>query len=347
MATAGGTVGDIGVLVLACRAADGSISEIASIDYRSAGWYETTAGVVDLPGDRQLTADELARVAAGRLLLVALRNGQTRAVSEEAVVHVRADTFVARLDPGGEWVVRLHVTQRGQPLAGATVALFLLLPEDPDAQANFPIGGLSFPDSVTTDAQGVAEATLVAADPGDPRFFYFNDDASREHVDGQVYRVGYAVDGVVPPNPSNLLSVLVWSSFTPDDPPTWHGSMRKVLTQYGDLYPWMTKFGPRLDMAAYEQIAAQREDILRVLDLPVTDPGYMPVSRDMSASRRQALRTWLTNVGPDGKPLLGEERAPREVAEPRPAAPTGRQPAPDAELGGKSAAARRLGIAPR
>lgn len=343
VATAGGAVDDIGVLVLACRADDDSVSEIASIDYRGTRWYETTAGIVDLPEDRQLTDEELGRVATGRLQLVALRNGQAEPVSEEAPVHVRADTFVARLDPSDEWVAHLYVTQRGQPVSGATVNLFLLLPGEPDAAANFPVGGLTFPDSVTTDARGVAEATFVAADPGNPRFFYFNDDPVRRHVDGQVYRVGYAVDGVVPRNPSNLLSVLVWNTFVPDDPPTWHGSMSTVLVQYANLYPWMTTSGPRLDLALYEQVAAQREDILRVLDLPVTEPGHMPVSRDLSGSRRAAMAAWLTNLGPDGKPLLGEERARREVPE----APAERRPVPDAELGGKSAAARRLSIGPR
>src|SRR3954464_16104603 len=41
---------------------------------------------------------------SGRLLLVARRSGQQRTVIEEAPVHVRADEFVARLDPGDEWV---------------------------------------------------------------------------------------------------------------------------------------------------------------------------------------------------------------------------------------------------
>jgi hypothetical protein len=191
----------------------------------------------------------------------------------------------------------------------------------------------------------MAKATLVAADPGDLRFFYSG--GRREHVDGQVYLIGYQVDGIDQPNPSNLLSVLVWGTFVPDDPPTWHGSMRKVLTQYGNLYPWMTKFGPRLDLAVYEQVTAQREEIIAVLDRPVTDSRYMPVSRDMSGSRRKAILTWLANPGPDGKPLLGEEPAPREVAEAAPPPAAARRAGADAELGGKTAAGQRLSIAPR
>ena len=343
-AVAGGAPQDIGDLLLRCRADDGTDSELASVDYRGAAWYETTAGVVDLPADRTLTDEELAAVAAGRLRLVTRRSGQERVVTEEALVHVRADEFVARLDPGDEWTVRLHVTQRGEPLPGARVNLFLLTPRDPDAAADFPVGGLTVPASADTGADGIAEATLVAADPGDPRFFYFSEDALRVHVDGQVYRIGYAVDGVPQPNPSNLLSVLVWNTFVPDDPPTWHGSMRDVLVQYGDLYPWMTRFGPQLDMALYDSIADQRQDILDVLELSVTDSGYMPVSRDMSGSRRAALVAWLTDLGPDGKPLLGVEQP---VTADREAPAAARRKVPDADLGGKTAAGERVSITPR
>jgi hypothetical protein len=317
-ATAGGPTEDIGQLTLVCRSDDGSVTEIASIDYRGAGWYETTAGVVDLPADRELGDDDTARVAADELLLVATQNGQQRTVVEEARVHVRADAFVARLDPGDQWVVRLHVSQLGRPLADVRVNLFLLLPARPEAASQFPVGGLTFPDSVTTDAQGIAEASLVASDPGDPRFFYSG--ALREHVDGQIYLIGYEVDGIEQPNPSNMLSVLVWNTFVPDDPPTWHGSMRELFTQYGNLYPWMTRFGPKLDLADCEQVAAQRENIVDVLGRAVTDPRYMPVSRDMSGSRRKAMLTWLTNLGPDGKPLLGAAPAAHEQ-EPAPAPP--------------------------
>jgi hypothetical protein len=343
-ATAGGPIQDIGNLLLACRADDGSVTDIAPIDYRRAGWYETTAGVVDLPADRELSDDEAARVAAGRLMLVSQQNAQRRTVSEEAAVHVRADAFVARLDPGDPWIVRLHVSQLGRPLSGARVNLFLLLPGDPEAQAQFPVGGLTIPDSVTTDTQGVAEATLTAADPGTPRFFYSG--GRREHVDGQIYLIGYQVDGVDQPNPSNMLSVLVWNTFVPDNPPTWHGSIRDVLTQYGNLYPWMTNFGPRLDLAVYDQIATQREDIIEVLGRSITDSRYMPVSRDLSGSRRTAMLAWLTNLGPDGKPLLGEEQPDHELREAAPHT-AARSADPQAELGGKTVAGQRLNIAPR
>jgi hypothetical protein len=65
------------------------------------------------------------------------------------------------------------------------------------------------------------------------------------------------------------------------------------------------------------------------------------VTRDLSSARRAAILRWLQNLGPDGKPLLGEAApAPAVRAEEAVAAP----PVEAAELeGGKTlAASRRL-----
>jgi hypothetical protein len=77
----------------------------------------------------------------------------------------------------------------------------------------------------------------------------------------------------------------------------------------------------------------------------------MPVQRDLSAAKRAAILKWLTDLGPDGKPLLGTQPPPSAgVAG---AALTGGfvAPKPDPEtirkqlLGGKTAAAsRRLAL---
>lgn len=68
-------------------------------------------------------------------MLIGRQDGRQRTLSEESLVHVRADEFVARLDPGDRWTVRLHVSERGRPLAGVWVNLFLLLPQVPPGAA--------------------------------------------------------------------------------------------------------------------------------------------------------------------------------------------------------------------
>jgi hypothetical protein len=70
----------------------------------------------------------------------------------------------------------------------------------------------------------------------------------------------------------------------------------------------------------------------------------------MSMGRRKAMLTWLTNLGSDGMPLLGEAPAPGAVEEVAPTAPSpavARTAGPEAHLGGKTAAMHGLGMAPR
>jgi hypothetical protein len=331
---AGGDVADIGVLSVGCRMADDSIAVIDTVDYLGAD-YVRTAGIVRVPRQRAMTESEQQLVSTSRLVLVAQRAGQQRRiVSEEVDGHVRADAFVARMNPGDEVVMRFHATRRGRPAASARVRLVLLGPPN----AEIPVHGLTFPSTVVCDADGVAEATLRASDPGSPRAFYTSFfENPRVTVDGQVYRVAYALDGQPQHNPSNFLSVLVWNTFVPDEPPTWFGSMRQVFRQYGDLYPVMTN-SVALDLAVYDQVVEQRDAILAVVQLPIEDPAYMPVTRDLSRSRRDAIVRFLTELGPDGKPLLGEEPAP-VLAEPVPlAAARVPEEVRDIELGGKTIA---------
>jgi hypothetical protein len=335
-ATAGGPTEDIGDLSLAYRDDAGSLTAIAPIDYRGAGWYETTAGVVDLPADRALTDDELVQAAAHPLAILQVRNGQQRVAIAETPVHVRADAFVNRLDPTDRWVVRLWVTERGEPKENAQVTFRLRLPAGSPAQ--FPVGGLSFPASVTTGADGLAEATFVAADPGADRFMY--DGTPRDHLDGQLYKVVYEVDGLPSPNPSNQLNVLVFTTYT--GAATWLGGLDRILVAYGNLYPSMTN-AIGLDLADLDQVVGSLDAIVDRLGLPVTDPGYMPVSRDLSGTRRAAILHWLTNPGPDGRPELGVAPAGGEgiaAAAPIPSPLAGRDDL-DLTLGGKTVFALR------
>ena len=333
----------MGQLTLACREVDGSVTPpIAVIDYRETGWYERTAGVVDMPADRALTDDELALVAARPLALVASRPklGLRRVVIEETPVHVRADAFVARLDPEDPWVVRFYVTDRGNPMPNAQVNLRVSLPVDPSTGAvppgtaqRYPAEGLTFPASVTTDDQGIAEVTLVAGDSALGPV--------RAPVDGQVYSVFYHVDGVAAVNPSNCLSVLVWNAFGADNPAptTWGTGIGTIFRAYGNLYPAMTN-SVHLDLAVRANVLDRSQDIADRLELPITDPQYMPVTRDLSGAKMRAMRDWLHNPVEDPAP---DEGVAAQAEPPTPPAPLPLAPDADldAELGGKTLFARR------
>jgi hypothetical protein len=283
------------------------------------GWYERTAGIVEIPADRTLGEEELELVASLPLIVTSELAGQRSRLLTEPLRHVRADMFVSRMNPGDSVNIKFHASSLGQPLSRETVNLMHF-------QRNgvpLPLDGLTFPAAVACDAAGNASVTLIAADPGPNRFLFLQTGpGSREHVDGQVYAVIYYLGEELSGNPSNFLSMLVWNTFVPDQPATWHGSMKAIFEQYGNLYPYMTTRGrgpnaaPWIDMADYEQVSDHeiRQKIITVLRLAETDPHYMPVTRDLSRSRREAMLGWLETLGADDKPLLGVEPQPAPPA---------------------------------
>lgn len=352
----GGTPSGLGDLTL-CAAPSGAgagqpLGVLPAARYTDPAWYTATAGVAVYPPDRPLTGAELRAVAAWPLTLVASRppGGQPAALISEQELFVRADQFVFRLDPGSTADAALYATRLGQPHAGAGVITVpvpeQLQPDSPLAPGQappvaVPAGALRYPVRVVTDSLGRARLRLRAGDPGRPR----------DYIDGQVYAVCPVLESVVvspgdpyPFNQWNFVSVLVWSGFEADEPPTWHGAIEPVLRQYANLYPVMRDF---LDLADYEQVCAQATWLAIAFGRGIDDPGSMPVSRDLSAAKREALLRWLTTPGEDGKPLLGR---PRPAASPASAvasggpAPSGRGPGgrvPPGQGGKASAASRR------
>ena len=132
--------------------------------------------------------------------------------------------------------------------------------------------------------------------------------------------------------------------FQPDDPPTWSGSIQPILQQYANLYPIMQSF---LDLGTYESVCQNIPILTYAFGLDLADPNSMPVTRDLSSAKRAAIVRWLTEPGPDGKPLKGADVSAVAAAPGPAAAPgaTATKPGPAAaspvpsDKGGKAAAA--------
>ena len=337
----GGDIKSIGELTV--RIGE-DVEPLCPVPYQSSGWYEQTAGVVALPADRPLTAAELERMATTPMSLSCA--GQATPALVEAAVYVRPDQLVFRCDPGDAATVRLYATKLGRPYAGATIRLAqgsgALQPPSPTDSypaswtVGWPASAVSFPGTVTTDGDGVAVVTVATSDPGNPRVY----------IDGQVYGISatLADGGGIPADPQNFVSLLVWSGFQADDPPTWHGSLQPVFQQYANLYPIMQDF---LDLSCYDDVRVHREMLLLAFGLAVEDANSMPVTRDLSSAKRAAILRWLSSPGADGKPLLGTPPQAKPV-EARPAAVAVPEPgyAGEQQLGGKGVAAFRR-ISPR
>jgi hypothetical protein len=341
----GGPLQQIGALALACDTGNAALVRLGEINYDAPGWYEQTAGVIELPPGRKLTKDELKDCATNPLVLTLTPAGgqPAPAISEYPTgVYVRADQFVFRLNPGHKVEVRLFATQFGQPYRGARI-LAVLDPsqlQGPPPPVATPVNAITVPARVVANTKGVATLPIGAKDPGNPR----------EYIDGQVYGVRPMLEETLIPgagypfNPGEFVSLLVWNAFEPDDPPTWYGCLQPIFQQYANLYPVMARF---LDLSDYAAVAANRKLLLLAFGLDPHDPNSMPVTRDLSAAKRQTILRWLSELGPDGLPRLGTPpvAVPKPIDQLPPPTETPPEPAAtEASQGGKAAAlARRIG----
>ncbi|HEV7744515.1 MAG TPA: hypothetical protein VGO56_05940 [Pyrinomonadaceae bacterium] len=300
---------DLGTLQLAIVPPSGSPSMLGQYDY-SQNAYLTTAGIQEFDA----TAEQLQLLRSTPLGIV-----QTTKPGDSPVVplqeganctYINATQIVYRMNPGDTACVDLIAVQFGERAANQSISLALngdalqpapisaappFSPQPPQPATPTPVipvatpaSALTFIGSVTTDADGVANFEMTAADPGNPRHF----------IDGQVYNVSFTwtedQDDGFPPDPNGTLSVLVFDSYQAE--PTW-ASVEPFLSQYAKLYPFMDSlFPPGLaDPQVYQQ---NIEAFKHVLAYPLEDPRYMPVTRDMSADKRQVLIAWLDAGAP-------------------------------------------------
>ena len=323
----------------------GTIAATGAGGYASdPAWYDRTAGIVVLP----ISVELMPLVQRSPL---ALSGVSADIFITEATIgtFVRADRYVYRVSPGDRIDIPVYATQWGQPLSGVKIEFPLdssqLQPGSgppyvaPSPPVATPTSALVFGATATTDSNGIALLTLTASDPGTPR--WFNPMATNPQgdygIDGQVYgiRPGFADaaqygGGAV--NQWNFVSLLVWSGFTPSNPVTW-ADLQPIFQQYANLYPVMNRF---LDLGNYASVKANAGLLSLAFGLNPDDPNAMPVTRDLSPTKRSAILTWLSNDMPRGTPLP----AP-------PAAKAAATPSDDAvqaksvPQGGKAAAAAR------
>jgi hypothetical protein len=341
----GGPISPLGTLSLGYLGA--TTATIDTIPYLQENWYQTTAGVASVPASRKLTGEEIEKISANPLVLTLTdANGNTQGGINEPAdgLYARADQFVFRAAPGDTVEARIYATRYGQCYPGARIVNILdpsqLQPSSPLGPAptvGAPESALDFEARVITDKNGCARVPIRISDPGNPRQF----------IDGQVYGIrplleetlAYGTNDTY--NPWDFISLLAFSRFEAASPLVWYGPVQSIFEQYANLYPVMKRF---LNMTDYDSVCENVKLLLLVFGLPLDDPNSMPVTRDLSPAKRAAIVRWLSEPGPDGKPLKGI--APKTpiaaAAAPTPAA-LPEQPVELPQRGGKaSAASRRL-----
>jgi hypothetical protein len=139
--------------------------------------------------------------------------------------------------------------------------------------------------------------TITGHNPGNPRGY----------VDGQVYFITYNFNPPVTgfhQDPNDVISAQIYQEDPIKGDPTWENGIGNILRQYGMLYPIMGQF----QLWTYEGVYENHEKIQRVLGLDISQPLFMPVTRDLSAIRCQLILDWFntgmlySQVGPAGGP---------------------------------------------
>ena len=292
------------------------------------------AGVYVLPLD-PATADQ----AAGHpLALLARRpDGTLRVICRETTkgLYVRADEFVHRIDAGANEVARFYALRRGEPASEVKVHL-----QRPRGSTGGP---LRFLKEVATGAGGTVDVQLTAGNPGNPR----------GAIDGVVERIQYAprvADGFPDYTGTGLNPALdvvvahVRSAYQAPEVPDWTQHIRPILSQYARLYPIMREH--LVDLADPDALRRWRQPLLLAMTRDITDPNFMPVTRDLSEAKRAAIVRWLEQL-PAADQIGPSINASRTMAaEPSPAAEA--VPADEDRFGGDAkrmaaeAAGRRL-----
>lgn len=332
---ASGTLVDEGELSLAVlkspQVDDGAkvgadaIEILGQVPYLQADWYSTTAGVQTF----DYASNEWVREhIAGQPLVVVktVDAGTWQVLIQESIggLFARTDQYVYRLNPGESASLRFYATRYGTPIA-AQLALAednnmiggagsgQSIPDVPVPDVGVPLSALQYPAQVETNADGSAAIVTASADPAGPG-------NPRGYIDGQVYGIGYQLADPPQPakynaSPFNFVSVLLFDQHPVPAEPTWYGDIQPILVQFGNLYPIMSRH--LVDLGDYDSVVRHADILTLAFSLPVEDPNYMPVTRDLSAGRRATLLKWLNSPGEDGLPLKGvptsAEAAPAAV----------------------------------
>jgi hypothetical protein len=297
--------------VLSTVSAD-QVAILGNVNYLQPGWYGHTGGVQDF----DYAADPwcVSNIGSRPLLLLSPQPDNTfKVLVQESLggLFVRADSFVCRLNPTKNGSVDLFASKYGKPLQGA-----IAFSENTGAMGG--TGGGSQPlnppvatPDIATPADAISYKAQLPCDAHGKGTLEIKVDLSqspvpRGYIDGQLYGVGYQLT----PQPTqtissfwNFISVLAFSPFEAPKSPTWYADIQPILTQYGNLYPIMSKH--LVDLGSYDSVVAHLKILRLAFSLPPEDPNHMPVTRDLSTPRRDMILYWIDHPGADGLPLKG------------------------------------------
>ncbi|MDY7233043.1 hypothetical protein [Hyalangium rubrum] len=306
---------------------------IGAIPYQEPGWLETTAGIVRLPlPPAALALIKDHPLALIHTVAQDPRPSYTLKARETVMGYlVRADEFVQRLNPQSQYPdpqptdsvdVSVYAAQWGTPL-DSTALTVAQAGADPDEgtgnQAlDIPVPIMGWPldvvsSTTTAFAQGRTALTVTATDPQGARLVYYTppelkagDPPQKQpalaapYMNGQIYTLLYTLQETAgwksPTGQQHMLDAVylhVRDGYAVNLDPSWE-DVAPILTQYGNLYPVMSK--RLVDLSNKDAVTANAAIIELAFSLDMNDPNFMPVTRDMPPAMQQTLLAYLRKL---------------------------------------------------
>lgn len=197
--------------------------------------------------------------------------------------------------------IPLYLTQWGKPAPNQTLKLKTAENQYQfrNEEGNFyyinndPMSAVTWPNSVTTGPNGTALVNFSANSLSPAQ-----KPQRREYVDGQLYLFthDYSMDTSGQP-----ITLYVFEDSPYVQNPTWWQNVYPIFLQYARLYPAMRDL---IDLSDYNSVTNADFDIpmkiQTVMTLPMSHPGYMPVTRDVSPLKLDMIMRWFKNGMPEG-----------------------------------------------
>lgn len=253
----------------------------------------TNCGVFQIP----LATGEATSLQSGALAVEV--NGSLVMEEASSGVWVQFAQASARAQlPGATIAIPMLVTKRGTPLKGYSPSGFQIgvfawtlvngqWQQDQNPTVSTDLG-LSF-QPAATGSGGETSAVLTSTIPS------MTLSQLRADLDSQVYFV-------FPPNDATtafadgggnpVISALLWQPFTPPANPAWTTDIAPIMQSYSKLYPGMRA---KVDMGDPATAKANAGAIAQRMALPVGDPSYMPVTRDLSPTKARMVAEFMAN----------------------------------------------------
>jgi hypothetical protein len=251
----------------------------------------TNSGVFTIP----LAAGEAATLAANPLAVAV--GGNPVAAEVQSGIWVQIGEMVERMPlPGASAAVPIVITERGAPAPGQTPPAAAVQAIEwvktggqwqPTQTASTDLTASYNP--ATTGANGATTLKLATAVPDIAL------SQVRAALDSRMYYILMnAPDDVSVCDDYTPVSALVWRPFTPPASPTWANAIEPILGAYARLYPGMKD---KVDIGDEATAKSTALSILQRMALPISDPAYMPVTRDLAPAKVamvvKFMKDWL------------------------------------------------------